>query len=124
MIARPYAQLPKGSTISGKLLTPLDTRHPERIVKAILPYGVEFDGETALPPRTVLFGRMSYGGSGKIIEINFNRGLMSSGKEFAFTGKSQVAGVHHGGGKWRVAKSLGPCGNFRYGGYFSSKGHF
>lgn len=107
VIMRPGGHLPIGSKISGRLLAPLDTRHPGKMVKAILSVAASFRGEVALPAKTLLFGRLNYGGSGQRIDVQFDRGLTPNGMEFDFAGRSYIDGDYQSAARGRIAKSMG-----------------
>ena len=108
VIVRPGEyRLPIGSKIKGKLLFPLDTRQGDKTAKVILLEAARFQGEIILAEKTLLFGRMSYTGSGGQVEVHFTRGLTPDGFEFDFSGKSHIDGVYRSRAGGRMAKSMG-----------------
>ena len=108
VIVRPGAyRLPIGSKISGKLLSPLDTRHLTKMVEVLLPVAAQFNGEVILPPQTLLLGRISYAGSGKRVEVHFHQGLTPEGAAFDFAGQAHIDGSYRSRAGGRMARSMG-----------------
>lgn len=108
--------LPIGVNLIGKLLTSIDTRAIEQIVKVILPYGGKHKGSGgSLPSNTILFGKVSYSGKGNKVLVNFNKGLLPDGQEVqlqaqALSSKDYSVGLSgdlHGNAGGRTAAVLG-----------------
>lgn len=74
--------LTPGMNLIGKLINTIDTRIPNTIVKVLLPYGSGANSGGILPPKTVVFGRLQYGGSGERIFILFNKGMLPTKETF------------------------------------------
>lgn len=109
-------RLPIGINVIGKLLTSIDSRTKNQIVKVIIPYGGKHKGSgNSLPANTILFGGINYSGKGEKVEINFHKGLLPNGEEFqiqahALDSKDYSVGISgdvHGSSIGRNAAVLG-----------------
>lgn len=112
----PTQTMPIGSNFIGKILMDLDSRENGQMVKVILPYGGKIKGSPVeLPKETLLMGQLSYPGHGDKVFINFNRGVLSNGKEFNISAQALspkdfapgLTGEHHGTFGPRLASTLG-----------------
>jgi hypothetical protein len=108
--------LPTGVNLIGKLITAIDTRASEEIIKVILPYGGKHKGSGgSLPPNTILFGDLTYSGRGNKVLVNFAKGLLPTGEEIklraqALSPKSYSVGLVgevHGNTLGRTGTALG-----------------
>ena len=57
--------------------------------------------------KPLLFGRMSYVGSGRQVEVSFTRGLTPDGFEFDFAGQAHIDGIYRSRARGRIGKSMG-----------------
>ncbi len=73
--------LPVGTNFVGKLLSTVDTRHSDKFVRVLLPFGGKFKDRVGLPKNTVLLGQVNYPGLGKRVFIQFHTGILPSGDE-------------------------------------------
>ncbi len=107
--------IPIGTNFIGQLLTGIDTRDANSMIKVILPYGGSFKGRGKIPKNTLLLGVARYSGKGEKICIKFDRGVTPDGKEFkieaqALTTKDYspcIRGEYHSSTGVRVATTLG-----------------
>ncbi|MBF0298172.1 MAG: hypothetical protein HQK51_05595 [Oligoflexia bacterium] len=79
--------LPFGASFVGKLLTSIDTRRKNSIVKIILPYNVKRKGETFLQKNSILIGSAEYSTPDSKVYININKGIQPEGDEFDISAK-------------------------------------
>lgn len=73
--------LPIGTNFIGKLLSQVDTRHSDKFVRVLLPFGGKFKDRMGLPRNTVLLGQVGYPGRGKRLFISFHTGVLPDGTE-------------------------------------------
>lgn len=78
----PDRKLPIGTSVIGKLLTSIDTREQNSLVKVLLPYGVAFDHDRRIDRNSMLFGTVNYPGNGEKVFIKFHRVLFPDSREF------------------------------------------
>lgn len=71
-----------GSNFIGKLLTAIDTRDDEQMIKVLLPYGGTYKGERVLDPGSILFGSARYAGKGDKVFLRFSRAVNPEGAEY------------------------------------------
>lgn len=107
--------IPMGTNLIGKTLTTIDTRQADQLVKVLLPYGGRFRNGGEIPKNSIVFGQVSYGGKGKKVFVKFNKGILSSGVEFAIEAQALSSGDYspgiighfHGNADLRIASTLG-----------------
>lgn len=78
----PDRKLPIGTSFIGRLMTGIDTRESNALVRVMAPYGASFDYDRRLDKNSVLFGTASYSGSGSKVYVKFHRVLFPDGREF------------------------------------------
>lgn len=111
----PARAIPMGTNLIGKMLTTIDTRQADQLVKVLLPYGGRFSAGGEIPKNSIVFGQVSYGGKGKKVFIKFSKGVFPEGKEFSMEAQALssgdyspgVSGSFHGNADMRVASTLG-----------------
>lgn len=111
----PGESLPIGSNMVGRLLTAIDTRDPNQIVKVILPYGGKFKNTRIIERDTVLIGKVKYSGKGEKVFVQFEQGVLPSGKEFKLSAQalgardysSGLAGDYHSQADIRFLATVG-----------------
>ena len=101
------SRLPIGTQIKGLLTSSINTLEVNGVVEALIPKAIRFNGEEVLPAKTLLLGTISYTGRGKVIEVQFERGVTSNGVEFEIAGRAQITGKLHSMAGQRIAKSVG-----------------
>ncbi|MBF0300315.1 MAG: TrbI/VirB10 family protein [Oligoflexia bacterium] len=75
-------KLPLGTSIIGKLLTPIDTRVSNPLVKIELPFGARNKGSVIIPKGTKLFAQVQYPDDGNRVFLVINKGLTNDDVEF------------------------------------------
>lgn len=75
-------KLPIGTSFIGRLLTGIDTREQNSLVRALIPYGASFDHDRRIDKNSVLFGTASHSGAGDKVYVKFHRALFPDGREF------------------------------------------
>lgn len=111
----PERTLPIGTSAIGRLLTAIDTREQNPFVKVLLPYGASFNRERKIQKNSVVFGTVSYPGSGNKVYIKLTRLLDPGGQEFRVDAQALssldyspgLAGDLHGAEGERLAATLG-----------------
>lgn len=110
-----YDSLPTGSNMIGKLLTAIDTRDENQIIKVILPFGGVFKNNRILENNTIVLGRASYPEEGKKVFVSFYKGINPNGKEFKIEAQalnsknysSGLEGEYHSQADLRLLANLG-----------------
>ncbi|MBF0361162.1 MAG: hypothetical protein HQK49_09130 [Oligoflexia bacterium] len=108
-------KIPIGTSFIGKLLTPIDTRVTNSLVRIILPFGSRNNQGPTIPKNTILFAQMQYFDDGEKVHLNIVKGVTSEGIEFEI--KAQVLdiedfspglnGNYHSNADKRLSASLG-----------------
>ena len=104
-----------GTNLIGKLLTAIDTRDDEQIIKVLLPYGGTYGGERVIERGSILFGRARYGGHGDKVFVRFSRFVNPEGTEFEIQAQALaskdlspgLAGNYHSNFDSRMAAAVG-----------------
>jgi hypothetical protein len=73
--------LPTGTNLIGKLLSSIDTRHTDKFVRVMLPFGGKFRDRVGIPKGTVLLGTINYSGRGDRVFLSFHAGVLPDGQE-------------------------------------------
>lgn len=109
------SQMPTGANFIGKLLTAVDSRDLNSLIKVLLPYGMKFKGEEFLEKDSILIGKASYSGKGDRFFLTFDRAILPSGDEKTISGyaldtsdySNGVVGEYHSESGVRIASTLG-----------------
>jgi hypothetical protein len=111
----PDRKLPIGSSFIGRLISGIDTREANQMVRVSLPYGGSFDHDRKIEKGSMIFGRASYPGDGEKAYIQFNRLLFPDGHEFKIQAEALsprdytpgLAGNEHDGAGDRIFATTG-----------------
>lgn len=71
-----------GTSFVGKLLSSIDTRKAQQLIKVTLPYGGIFRSERIIEPGANIFGLAQYEGSGDKVFVGFFRLVTVDGTEY------------------------------------------
>jgi len=75
-----------GSNLIGELQSTVDSRDPNQIVRAVLPYGGKSrDGSAELPRGTLLLGKVNSQGKDEKVFIDFHEAILPEGKSIKLT---------------------------------------
>ena len=99
--------IPTGTTAAAILASAVDTRDSGGFVRAFLPDGVRFEGQTGLPPQTLLLGNFSYEGRGRKVLLKFIKAILPKGREFSIQARATLEGEHHSNRAGKTAMVLG-----------------
>lgn len=107
--------LPIGTNFVGKLLSQVDTRHSDKFVRVILPFGGKFRDRVGIPKNTVLLGAIAYSGHGDRVFLNFHTGVLPDGTEIKMEGTAMdskdfspgLIGSYHSAFGSRAGATLG-----------------
>ncbi|MBF0362734.1 MAG: TrbI/VirB10 family protein [Oligoflexia bacterium] len=75
-------KIPLGTSIIGKLLTPIDTRVSNPMVRIELPFGGRNKGSIIIPKGTKLFAQVQYPDDGDRVFLIINKGITNDDVEF------------------------------------------
>lgn len=107
--------LPVGTNFIGRLLTDIDTRMTDNLVRVLLPFGAKFKDRAGLPAKTLLLGMAKYSGHGKRLFLKFHIGVLPSGEQFKLQAQAMdskdfsigLLGKYHSAFGNRVGATLG-----------------
>lgn len=74
--------LPSGVNFIGKLVSGIDTREANQVVRIVLPYGGSHPSGGSIPRDSILLGSASYSGKSDRVYVRFNRVIFPNGEEF------------------------------------------
>ncbi|MBF0363670.1 MAG: hypothetical protein HQK49_21810 [Oligoflexia bacterium] len=110
-------KLPVGSSFIGKLLTPIDTRINNTLVKIELPFGAKNKrtGTTIIPKGTILFAQVQYLDDSDRVFLSINKGVTKDDVEFDLQAQGLssddfnpgVIGEYHSNLSSRLASNFG-----------------
>ncbi len=107
--------LPSRTLFIGKLLSHVDTRQSDILVRVVLPLEGRLQGHMSLPQGSVLWGAPSYPGHGPRVFIQFHKGVLPNGREIKISAMaldakdfaSGLMGHYHSGLVRRMGSTLG-----------------
>ncbi len=108
--------LPTGTSAIGKLLTDVDTRISSgKLIRVLLTNGINYQGKSILPKKTIILGQSEYPSQGKRVFLNFSLAILPSGEEVQLQASALdyndfspgIMGKYHSAFKNRVAATAG-----------------
>ncbi|MBF0299778.1 MAG: TrbI/VirB10 family protein [Oligoflexia bacterium] len=108
-------KIPIGSSFMGKLLTPIDTRIANTLVRIELPYGAKNKGAIIIPKGTVLFAQVQYPDDSERVYLTISRGVTKDDTEFDIKAEALssedfnpgIVGEYHSNLPERLASNFG-----------------
>jgi len=108
-------KIPVGTNFIGKLMTSIDTREKNQLVKVLVPYRVSSRGRIEIPQNSILIGNTQYPDNGEKVYIKFLRGTTNEGNPFTIRAQALnsqnmstgLIGERHGKTATRIATTLG-----------------